>query len=133
MDRYAQDQQRQGGYSVSFGGHNYGQVAGHHAQQEQHITSASAEELRGYVVAPAELVRAHVPQAIAVDTQLGVALAADRDGAVDKSVLRRFGDWVLSVFNQAVTAALVPAVSSTVTAMMLEAGRHTGQLQRRPA
>jgi hypothetical protein len=129
VDRYAQDQQRQGGYSVNFGGDNYGQVAGHHARQEQHITTnASAEELRGYIVALAELVRAHVPQATAADTQLGVALAAARDGAVDKSVLQRFGDWVLSIFNHGATAALVPAVSSTVTAMMLEAGRQTGHL-----
>jgi len=132
VDRYAQAQAQQklaGGFNLSFGGDNYGQVAGHHARQEQHnTTGASAEELRGYVVALAELVRAFAPQATSLDSLQAAALAAARDGAVDKPVLQRFGDWVLSVIKQGVNAAVVPAVTATVTTMMLEAGRLTGRL-----
>jgi hypothetical protein len=47
---------------------------------------------------------------------------------VDKSVLQRFGDWARSVVKQGINAAVVPAISSSVTAMMLEAGRLTGHL-----
>ncbi len=131
VDRYAHAQQQQdGNFSLTVSGGNYGQMtAGHHAHQEQHnTTGASAEELRKQIVAVAELVRAFAPQAADIDDELAAALAAARDGAVNKSVLQRFGDWALSVINKGTTAAVVPAVTSTVTTMMLEAGRLTGHL-----
>lgn len=132
VDRYAQAQQQQGqgGGSVvnySFGGANYGQVAGHQAHQEQHnTTGASAEELRNLIAAVAELVRTAAPQESGLDAWQAAALAAARDGAVDKSALQRFGEWAISIVKQGVNAALVPAVTSTVTTMMLEAGKLTG-------
>jgi hypothetical protein len=131
VDRYVQAQQKQGGgnFSMTVAGDNYGQMAGHHAQQEQHNTaSASAEELRNLIASVAELVRMSAPQETGLDAEQAAALAAARDGAVDKSVLQRFGDWAIAVVRQGINAALVPAVSSTVTAMMLEAGKLTGHL-----
>jgi len=129
VDRYAEAQQKQAsGFNVSFGGDNYGQVAGDHAHQVQHNTGASADELRKQIVALAELVRALVPDAVGTDAQQEAALAAARDGAVDRSVLQRFGDWAISVVRQGANAAVIPAVTSTTTEMMLEAGRLTGHL-----
>jgi hypothetical protein len=126
--RYIESQQLHGGYSVSFGGDNYGQVAGHQTHQVQHNIGASADELRKHIIALAELVRAFVPEATGIETQQQTALAAARDGTVDRPVLQRFGDWVLSAVNQGASAAVIPAVTSAVTAMMLEAGRLTGHL-----
>jgi hypothetical protein len=74
------------------------------------------------------LVRIFAPQVTDLNAQKAAALAAAQDGAVDKSVLQRFGDWAKSVVMQGVSAAVVPAVSSSVTAMMLEAGRLTGHV-----
>lgn len=132
VDSYseAQAQQAGGGFSLTVAGDNYGQMAaGHHARQEQHNTAgASAEDLRRYITALQELLRAHAPQAPGLEEQLATAMDAARDGAVDESVLERFGSWVVSVFKQGATNALVPAVSSTVTMMMLEAGKLTGHL-----
>jgi hypothetical protein len=131
VDRYVQAQQKQGGgnFSMTVAGDNYGQMAGHHAQQEQHNTAgASAEELRNLIASEAELVRMSAPQETGLDAEQAAALAAARDGSVDKSVLQRFGDWAIAVVRQGINAALVPAVSSTVTAMMLEAGKLTGHL-----
>jgi hypothetical protein len=84
---------------------------------------ASAEHLRELVTGLGELVRGLVPGAGGIDGELETALAAAADGAVDRSVLRRFADWVVSTVQAGATAAVVPAVSSAATAMMLEAGR----------
>ena len=130
-ERYAQAERQQtaGSYIISFGGDNYGQVAGHNARQEQHnTTAAAAEELRNQIVALAALVRTFAPQATDVDAQQAAALTAAQDRAVDKLALQRFGEWAKSVVMQGVNAAVVPAVSASVTAMMLEAGRLTGHI-----
>lgn len=103
------------------------QVARDHAHQVQNI-GASADELRKQIVAVAELVRVLVPGVSGIDAQQQTALAAARDGAVDMSVLQRFVDWVMSTVRVGATAAVVPAVTSATTALMLEAGRLTGHL-----
>jgi hypothetical protein len=129
VDRYSEARRMQGsGMIVSFGGSNYGQVAGDYAHQVQNNVGATADELRKQIVAIAELVRSLVPEANGIDTQRDAALAAARDGAVNRSVLQRFADWALSVVRQGATAAVVPAVASATTAMLMEAGRLTGHL-----
>ena len=116
------------GPTVNIQGSNSGpfQLAGDHAHQEQRI-GASADQLRTMITSIAELVSAVVPGAD-VAGQKEAALAAARDGAVDRTVLQRFADWAVSVVNRGATAALVPAVSAATTEMMLEAGRLTGHL-----
>ena len=86
---------------VSFGGSNYGQVAGDHAHQVQNNIGATADELRKQIVAIAELVRSLVPEANSIDTQRDAALAAARDGAVNRSVLQRFADRALGQSGKA--------------------------------
>lgn len=122
--------QRQGpgsGTSITFGGSNYGQVAGDHAHQVQH-NGASAEHLRELITEVAGLVRTWAPDASGIREQEQEALAAARDGAVDRSAIQRFGDWALSTGRASVTTAAVSAGSSAVTAMILEAGRLTGHI-----
>jgi hypothetical protein len=127
VHRYAEAKRAQGsGMIVSFGGSNYGQVAGNHAHQVQNNVGATTDELRKQIVAIAELVRGLVPDASSIDAERDAALAAARDNAVNRSALQRFADWALSVVRQGATAAVVPAVTSATTAMLTEAGRLTG-------
>jgi len=73
-------------------------------------------------------VRALVPDASGVREAEQEALAAAAAGAVNRSVLQRFADWALSTVRVGATAAVVPAVSSATTAMLMESGRLTGHL-----
>jgi len=129
-DRYVDKQRIPGSGPIVNIGTNSGpfQVAGDHAHQVQNI-GASAEHLRELIVGLGELVRSLVPSASGIDGELEQALAAAADGAVNNSVLKRFADWVMSTVKTGATAAVVPAVSSATTAMLLEASRlATGHL-----
>ena len=129
VDRHADAQRMQGsGMTVSFGGSNYGQVAGDHAHQVQNNLDATADELQKQIIAIAELVRSLVPQATGIDVQREAALTAARNGTVNRPALQRFADWALSVVRQGATEAVVPVVTSATTAMLMEAGRVTGHL-----
>ena len=127
-DRYVEAQERASGTGPTVQiGTNSGpfQVAGDNAHQVQNI-GASTDELRKLIAGIAELVRALVPDASGVREAEQEALAAARAGAVDRSVLQRFADWALSTVRAGAAAAVVPAVSSATTAMLMEAGRLTG-------
>src|SRR5258708_1796472 len=71
------------------------QIAGDNASQVQNV-GAGADELRKQIVAVAELVRVLVPGVNGIDSQERTALAAARDGVVDRSVLHRFADCVMT-------------------------------------
>jgi hypothetical protein len=127
---YIHTQQRpSAGPTVHISGGNSGpfQVAGDHAHQEQHI-GASADELRKLITSIADLVATVAPDADGIAEQKEAALAAARDGAVDRPALKRFADWALSVVGKGTTAALVPAVTAATNDMLKEAGRLTGHL-----
>jgi hypothetical protein len=118
------------GPTVYISGGNSGpfQVAGDHAHQEQHV-GRSGDDLRTMISSIADLIATVVPGA-AVDAtrEKDGALAAARDGAVDRRALKRFADWALSVVGRGTTAALVPAVTAATNDMLKEAGRLTGHL-----
>jgi hypothetical protein len=128
-DRYIEKRQAPGSGPTVNIGTNSGpfQVAGDHARQVQHV-GASAEHLRELITSVAELVRLAVPGVGDVGAQQQAALAAAADGAVDRSALQRFVNWVRSTVGAGVNAAIVPAVTSATTALMLEAGRLPGHL-----
>jgi hypothetical protein len=96
-DRYVEQHRARGAGATVNIGSNSGpfQVAGDHAHQVQNI-GASAEHLRELITGLGELVRGLVPGASGIDSELEIALAAAADGAVDRSVLKRFADWVPS-------------------------------------
>jgi hypothetical protein len=128
---YACAQQRpNAGPAVYIRGDNSGpfQVAGDHAHQEQRVNS-SGDDLRQMIASIADLVATVAPGAADDAAQKkAAALAAARDGAVDKPALRRFADWALSVVGRGATAALVPAVTAATNDMLNEAHRLTGHL-----
>ncbi len=103
------------------------QVAGARAQQVQNI-GLSAEHLRELIAGLAEIVRQFVPDATDIEAQQQAALAAAGDGAVDQSVLKRFGAWVISVVRTGATAAIVSVVTSGTDDMLREASRLAGHL-----
>jgi hypothetical protein len=77
----------------------------------------------------ADLIATLVPEsADDIARERATALASAQDGAVDKRVLRRFADWVLSVVSKGATTALVPAVTAATNEMLNEAGRLTAHL-----
>lgn len=102
-------------------------MAGDHAQQTQNI-GANVADLRALISSLAEMVRAEVPEAAEVTAQEQAALEAVGQGNVDTSVLRRFGQWVVSIVQAGASAALVPIVSAAVRHMMAEAARIAGHL-----
>jgi hypothetical protein len=110
-------------------GHNSGpfQVAGDHAHQVQQL-GASAEHLRELIASITELIRLVAPDAGDVDSQQAAALAAAKDGAIDRPAIKRFADWVLAVVGKGASAALTPAVTAATNDMLHEAGRLTGHL-----
>ena len=109
--------------------HNSGpfQVAGDHAHQVQQV-GASAEHLRDLITSIAELVHLAAPDADDLDTQRTAALAAAKDGAVDRSAIKRFATWVLAIVGKGASAALTPAVTAATNDMLHEAGRLAGHL-----
>lgn len=118
------------GPTVYISGGNSGpfQVAGDHAHQEQRI-GTSGDELRQMITSIADLVAAVAPGAAdEAAEQKAAALAAARDGAVDRPTLKRFAEWALSVVKRGATAALVPAVTAATNDMLNEAGRLAGHL-----
>jgi hypothetical protein len=80
---------RRSGPTVNIGS-NHGpfQVAGDYAHQVQQV-NASAEHLRELVTSITELVRLASPNVSDLDDQRTAALTAARDGAVDRSALKR--------------------------------------------
>jgi hypothetical protein len=103
------------------------QVAGDYAHQVQQI-NAGAEHLRELITSIAELVRLASPGVIDLDAQRTAALAAARDGAVDRSALKRFADWALAVVGKGASAALTPAVTAATNDLLHEAERLAAHL-----
>jgi len=102
-------------------------MAGDHAQQTQNI-GASVAELQILITSLAEMVRSQVPGTAEVTAQEQAALEAIAPGKIDTSVLKRFGEWVVSTVQAGASAAMVPMVSAAVTQMMAEAARIAGHL-----
>jgi hypothetical protein len=118
------------GPTVNISGGNSGsfQVAGDYAHQEQHV-STSGDGLRQLITSVADLVATVAPDAADdVAREKAAALAAVRDGTVNKPALKRFADWALSVVGTGTTAALVPAVTAATNELLKEASRLTGRL-----
>jgi hypothetical protein len=128
---YVNAQQRPGtGPAVYISGGNSGpfQVAGDRAHQEQRVSN-SANDLRKMITSIADLITVVAPDsANDAAREKAIALAAARDGAVDRGALKRFAEWVLSVVGKGATAALMPAVTAATNDMLNEAGRLTGHL-----
>jgi hypothetical protein len=103
------------------------QVAGDHAHQVQNI-GARPEDLRLLISGITEIVRTFVPGVADADEAEQVALAAIGDGAVDQTALERFRDWALSSMQAGVTGAVVAAVSSSITWLLIEAARLASHL-----
>ena len=113
------------GPTVNIHGGNSGpfQVAGDGAQQVQNI-GVSADDLRLMIAGIAEIVRKFVPEA-AEDShkQEDAALAAITAVSVDEPALRRFRDWAMTTMRTGANNAVVAAVSSATTFVLIEAGR----------
>lgn len=128
--RYVDAQSRgsKSGPTVNIG-NNSGpfQLGGDHAHQVQNI-GANADDLQKLVSGLAEMVRTLVPGIAGVAEQEQIALAATVPGNVDRSVLKRFGDWAVSTVRSGASAALVPAISAATTEMLNEAARLAGHL-----
>jgi hypothetical protein len=86
-------------------------------------------DLRQMITSIADLVATVTPSA-ADDAahERATALAAARDGAVNRPALKRFADWALSGVGKGATAAIVPAVTAATNDMFNEAGRLAGHL-----
>jgi hypothetical protein len=129
--RYLEAKERVSGLgpTVNIGGDYSGalQVAGDHANPVQHV-GMSAEHLREMIIGLAELVRSLVPDADCVGEEEKKALAAARDGAVDRSALQRFTAWVLSVVGKGATAAVIPVVTAGTDDLLREATRLAAHL-----
>lgn len=131
-DAYVDAQRRAPGSGpvVTIHGDNIGpfQVAGDDAHQIQNI-GASADDLRLMTAGIAEIVRAFVPDA-SEDShkQQEAALAAITADKVDVPALRRFGDWVVTSLQTGASNAVVAAVSSSVTFLLVEAARLAAHL-----
>lgn len=125
--KQAQQQSRDPGMVVTFGGDNYGQVARDHSHQVQNI-GASAAHLRELITSLAELVHSLVPEASDFAGEREEALAAATDGAVDRSRLQRFRDWALAIVARGASAAFVPAVTAATDDMLREAERLASHL-----
>jgi hypothetical protein len=124
------EQRPNAGPTVYISGGNSGpfQVAGDHAHQEQRV-NASGDDLRQMITSIADLVATVIPSAADDAAQeKATALAAVRDGAVNRPALKRFAEWALSVVGRGATAALVPAVTAATNDMLNEAGRLAGHL-----
>ncbi len=126
-DVYVDAQRRtpHAGPTVNIHGDNKGplQVAGDDAQQVQNI-GVSADDLGLVIAGIAEIVRTFVPDAAEdSDKQADAALAAITGGSVDESALRRFCDWAVTTMQTGTNNALVAAVSSSTTFLLIEASR----------
>jgi hypothetical protein len=125
----AKDQVQSNGPTIHIGGDYRGalQVAGDYAHQEQHI-GTSAEHLREMITGLAELVRGLVPDADGIGEEQQKALAAARDGAVNRPALQRFAAWVLSVVGKGASAAVIPVVTAGTDDLLREAARLAAHL-----
>ena len=103
------------------------QVAGDHAHQVQNI-GARPEDLRLVISGITEIVRAFVPDVAGAGEAEQAALAAVGDGTVDQTALKRFRDWVLSSMQAGANGAVVAAVSSSITWLLIEAARLASHL-----
>lgn len=103
------------------------QLAGDHAHQVQNI-GARPEDLRLLISGITEIVRTFVPGVAGADEAEQAALAAIGDGVVDQTALERFRGWVLSAMQAGATAAVVAAVSSSITWLLIEAARLASHL-----
>jgi hypothetical protein len=103
------------------------QVAGDHAQQVQNI-GARPEDLRLLISGITEIVRTFVPGVAGADEAEQAALTAMSDEAVDQTRLERFRDWALSSLQAGATNAVVAAVSSSTTFLLIEAARLASRL-----
>ena len=103
------------------------QVAGDHAHQVQNI-GARPEDLRLLISGITEIVRKFVPGVAGADEAEQAALTAIGDEVVDQTALERFRDWALSSMEAGVTGAVVAAVSSSTTFLLIEAARLASHL-----
>jgi hypothetical protein len=130
-DGYILAQQRHtSGPMVYISGGNSGpfQTASDHAHQEQRVGN-SGNDLRKMITSIADLILAVAPgSADDVSREKAIALAAAQDSAVDRSALKRFASWVLSVVGNGATTALLPAVTAATNEMLNEASRLTSHL-----
>jgi hypothetical protein len=126
-DAYTDAQRRapHSGPIVNIHGGNSGplQVAGDDAHQVQNI-GANADDLRLLTAGIAEIVRTFVPD-VAEDShkQEDAALAAITAVSVDEPALRRFRDWAVTTMQTGAGNAVVAAISSSTTFLLIEAGR----------
>lgn len=120
--------ERSSGPSVNIS-HNSGpvQVAGDHAHQVQNI-GVDADRLRDLIIGLAEVVRSAVSDASDLDVQRETALVAAGDRAVDRSVIERFGTWVLSIVSKGAAAPLASVITTAVNEMIHEASKVAAQL-----
>jgi hypothetical protein len=108
---------------------NSGQVmrAGDHASQVQNFSSP--DDLRLVIAGIAEIVRAFAPEPGRDGREEEVAaLAVIGTGSGDDSVLVRFRDWAVTSLQAGANNAVVAAVSSTTTYLLIEAARLAGHL-----
>ena len=103
------------------------QVAGDHAHQVQNI-GAHPDDLRLLISGITEIVRAFAPDIHDADEAEQAALAAVSERAVDQPALKRFRNWVLSSLQTGTTDAVVAAVSSSTTVLLMEAARLASHL-----
>jgi hypothetical protein len=103
------------------------QVAGDNARQVQNM-GTSADDLRQLITGITTIVRALVPDVPDADVEEHAALAAVSDRGVDQSALNRFCAWTVSTVRAGANAAVVAAVSSVTTTLLIEAGKLASHL-----
>ena len=126
-DAYLNAQRRpsHSGPTVNIHGGNSGpfQLAGDNAHQVQNV-GASAETLRLWTAGIAEIVRTFVPDATEDShKRQDAALAAITAASVDVPALQRFCDWVVTTIQTGANNAVVAAISSSTTFLLIEASR----------
>jgi hypothetical protein len=126
-DAYVDAQRRalRSGPTVNIHGGNSGpfQVAGNNSHLVQNI-GVSADDLRLLTAGIAEIVRTFVPDATEDShKQEDAALAAITAVSVDEPALRRFRDWAVTTMQTGANNAVVAAISSSTTFLLIEAGR----------
>lgn len=111
-----------GGPVVNIGSnHGAFQVSGDNSHQVQHI-GANADDIRLMISGVTEIVRQFAPGARDARQQEEAALAAVTSGSVDLPALERFRDWAVTAVKAGASNAVVAAVSSSVTFVLMQAG-----------
>lgn len=124
-DNYMKAQKNTPGsaHTIYISGDNHGQVAaGDNAHQVQNISRP--EDLRLLTAGIAEIVRAFAPDyADESAKEAEAAQAAITARGVDVPALERFRDWAVGALRTGASNAVVAAVSSSTTFLIIEAGR----------